>query len=435
VQTGIPGELPNRSEYGALSPSSRARGRPLLAERARDLVARKLECFPWPIRYQDWTGRSCALGCDAPHWCGEPFEITIKTEAAAKTLLAYDAMGFLEKYLQGEVDLDGNLYVLSDLRGYAGFDLRALQAIPLLFLHRAYQTISRARVSVKSHYDIPQEALDVYLDRSYRAYSCGMFEAPRWLERAELLRIGSGQGDCFDSLEKAQWRKFQDAIDFIAPEEGDTLLDVGCGYGGQLAVALESHRFRSYVGWTHSSNQVREGSKLLSRFERDRWELCEGDYRCEDRVFDHVTSTGMISHVGPHGLAPYVRNIRKRIKTGGRYLHHSLMKVYSGVPLDFQIGPVFHKKYVWPGFHWFTVGAHAKALERNGFEVQRMLNLSEHYAKTTAAWYERMMTQKDAMIARLGEPTFRAWRLYLAGSSGNFSNKGIHVYRLYCEAV
>jgi cyclopropane-fatty-acyl-phospholipid synthase len=76
-----------------------------------------------------------------------------------------------------------------------------------------------------------------------------------------------------------------------------------------------------------------------------------------------------------------------------------------------------------------------KALERNGFEVQRMVNLSEHYAKTTAAWYERMMTQKDAMIARLGEPTFRAWRLYLAGSSGNFTNKGIHVYRLYCEAV
>jgi len=200
-------------------------------------------------------------------------------------------------------------------------------------------------------------------------------------------------------------------------------------------VALESHRFRSYVGWTHSSNQVQEGLKLLSRFERDRWELCEGDYRREDRVFDHVTSTGMISHVGPRGLTPYIRNIRKRIKTGGRYLHHALMKVYSGVPLDFQIGPVFHKKYVWPGFHWFTVAAHVKALERNGFEVQRMLNLSENYAKTTAAWYERMMTQEEEMIARLGEPTFRAWRLYLAGSSGNLVNKGTHVYRLYCEVV
>ena len=39
------------------------------------------------------------------------------------------------------------------------------------------------------------------------------------------------------------------------------------------------------------------------------------------------------------------------------------------------------------------------------------------------------------MRALLGEPTFRAWRLYLAGGSGNFLNKGIHVYRLYCEAV
>jgi len=435
VQTSIPKDLLNQRESGLLSPRSRTRGRPRLAERARDLVARKLESFPWPVRYGDWTGQSCSLGGDTPHWCGEPFEIVIKTEAAAKTLLAYDAMGFLEKFLQGEVDLDGNLYVLSDVRAHARFDLRMLQAIPLFFLHRAYQTISRARVSVKSHYDIPQEALDVYLDRSYRAYSCGMFEEPRRFERAEFLRVGSGQGDDFDSLEKSQWRKFQDAIDFIAPEQNDTLLDVGCGYGGQLAVALESHRLRSYVGWTHSSNQVREGSNMLSRFERDRWELNEGDYRCDDRVFDHVTSTGMISHVGPHGLKPYVRNIRKRIRTGGRYLHHAIMKVPNGVPLDFEIGPVFHKKYVWPGFHWFTVGTHVRTLERNGFEVRRMVNLSEHYAKTTAAWYERMMAQKDTMIASVGEPTFRAWRIYLAGSSGNLVNKGVHVYRLYCEAV
>ena len=63
------------------------------------------------------------------------------------------------------------------------------------------------------------------------------------------------------------------------------------------------------------------------------------------------------------------------------------------------------------------------------------MNLSPHYAKTTAAWYERLMESRDRARELLGEPALRAWRLYLAGSSGNFLNKGIHVYRLYCEAV
>jgi len=250
------------------------------------------------------------------------------------------------------------------------------------------------------------------------------------------VRGGAGRDDDFDSLEKAQWRKFQDAIDFIAPAPGDTILDIGCGYGGQLAVALASgHPLRRIVGWTHSANQVREGRKLLAAFDPQRWELREGDYRDDDRVYQHVTSTGMVSHVGPRGLVPYVREVRKRIQRGGRYLHHALMTPHTRLPLDFYPGTAFHKRYVWPGYHWFTLGDHVRALERNGFEVLRAVNLSAHYAKTTAAWSERLRAARAEIEPLLGAPTWRAWRLYLAGSSGNFLNHGIHVYRLYCQAV
>jgi cyclopropane-fatty-acyl-phospholipid synthase len=116
-------------------------------------------------------------------------------------------------------------------------------------------------------------------------------------------------------------------------------------------------------------------------------------------------------------------------------LHHALMTPYTRRPLDLYVGTVFHKLYVWPGYHWFTLGDHVRTLERHGFEVQGAVNLSQHYAKTTAAWYERLMLARDRAAVLLGEPTFRAWRLFLAGSSGNFLNHGIHVYRLYCQAV
>ena len=406
-----------------------------LAARLQDTTEHLLAHFPYRVEFTDWRGARWSAGGETPHWCGLPLSVTLHDEAAGRALLARDVLRFLDLYLEGAVDLDGNLYVLSDLRTHAKLDLPWFRAVRGMLRNRGFQTTRRARVNVRSHYDLPQEALDLYLDRAYRAYSCALFERPEHLERSELLREGDGRGDDFDSLEKAQWRKFQDAIDFVAPSERDRILDIGCGYGGQLAVALESHRFQRIVGWTHSANQVREGRKTLSGFDPSRWEIREGDYRDDDRVYQHVLSTGMVSHVGPRGLVPYVREVRRRIQTGGRYLHHALMTPHTRLPLDFYPGTVFHKRYVWPGYHWFTLGQHVRALERHGFEVQRAVNLSPHYEKTTAAWYERLARQGQAIRECLGESTFRAWRLYLAGTSGNFRNKGIHVYRLYCEAV
>jgi cyclopropane-fatty-acyl-phospholipid synthase len=299
----------------------------------------------------------------------------------------------------------------------------------------AFQDSSRARINVKSHYDIPQEALDIYLDREYLAYSCAMFERPHEKPVEELVRVGTGERDTFDSLEKAQWRKFKDAADFARPAAGESVLDVGCGYGGQLRVLLDSYPAARIVGWTHSSNQVKVGTTRLASYPRSQWEMHEGDFREETRIFDHITSTGMISHVGPRGLVPYVRNIRKRIRQNGRYLHHALMTPYTGRSLDSAVGVAFNKKYVWPGFHWFTVGEHVKALEENGFEVVRLTNLSPHYSKTAAAWYERMMQHSDRVRELLGEQTFRAWQVYLAPASEGFCARTLHVYRIYCRAV
>lgn len=174
---------------------------------------------------------------------------------------------------------------------------------------------------------------------------------------------------------------------------------------------------------------------MMSEFDPASWELNEGDYRESDTVYDHITSTGMISHVGPRGLTPYVRQVRRRIKKGGRYLHHALMTAHKEIPLDMNVGIAFNKRYVWPGFHWFTVGQHVRALEKNGFQIERMTNLSTHYAKTTAAWYERMMGQREQVESGLGNQTFRAWQIFLAGITGSFLSRDIHVYRLYCVAT
>jgi cyclopropane-fatty-acyl-phospholipid synthase len=409
--------------------------RPGLATELRDFVQDALSAFPHRVRVTDWNGSRWDAGRGEPHWCGRDLDVRLESEAPARHLLRLDGMRFLESFLEQEVDLEGNLYVLATLRKHARVELKLRHLAGRLLRVVAFQNTRRARVNVKSHYDIPQEALDTYLDRSYMSYSCGMFEDPDDLDLDALLRPGVGQADDFDSLEKAMWRKFKDAADWVRPGPDETMLDVGCGYGGQLVVALESHPVGKVVGWTHSANQARVGRRMLERFPAERWELHEGDYREDSRVYHHVTSTGMISHVGPRGLVPYVREVRRRIRGGGRYLHHALMTRSSRWPLDANVGIAFNKRYVWPGFHWFTVGQHVRALEQNGFQVERLVNLTRHYAKTTTAWYERMMAHRDTMRDFMDEATFRAWQVFLAGITGSYLNRDVHVYRLYCVAT
>ena len=130
------------------------------------------------------------------------------------------------------------------------------------------------------------------------------------------------------------------------------------------------------------------------------------------------------------------RQVRRRIKDG-RAVRASCIDVplTRKLPIDLNVGIAFNKKYVWPGFHWFPVGEHVRALEMNGFQVDRLVNLSFHYAKTTTAWYERMMQHRDVMVDAVGEATTRAWEVFLAGITGSFLCRDVHVYRLYCVAT
>jgi len=408
----------------------------VLADELRSFLCQSLADFPWQLEVSDWTETHYTVGRGEEHWFGSPLRVRFKTPAPARDLLRLDGLSVLEHFVRGELDLEDNLFLLASIQNFAKLGMSPLRFASRVIVDKAFQDPRRATTSVKSHYDIPQQVLDTYLDRVYKAYSCAMFENPDRMDLQESLRVGEGKSDDFDSLEKAQWRKFKDAVDFIAPSNGDRMIDIGCGYGGQLVVALEEYPDTNVVGWTLSRNQVLEGRKMLARFPVDRWELREGDYRSDGSVYDHVMSTGMISHVGPRGLVPYVKRVRSMIRDGGRYVHHALMTPYSVLPLNFHIGTTFAKKYVWPGFHWFTVGEHVRALERNGFEVTRLTNLSPHYVKTAFAWYNRMVQHRKVMIRDLGEQTYRAWQIYLAGSAGNMHhNRGIHVYRIYCQAV
>lgn len=418
--------------------TARVSSRSHLSVRLQDFLVRSLADFPWTIRVRDWTDAEYRLGQGEKHWRGTDLMMYIRVPEVASDILGLNGMAVLERFVVGDIDFEGNLYLLTWIRKYAKLENGLVETIFHVVKNRAFQSIDKARVNVSSHYDIPQPVLEHYLDQTSRSYSCAMWEDTDTASFSveELLRVGKGEGDKFDSLEKAQWSKFHDAATFADPKPGDKVLDIGTGYGDQLTIGAKAYPDARFVGWTHSKNQVEVGDRMRREAGvEDRVELRQGDYREDRRRYDHVLSTGMISHVGPRGLVPYVKEVRKRIKKGGRYLHHSLMRPFSRLPLEYFVGAAFNKKYVWPGFHWFSFGTHISALEQNGFRIIGERNLTMHYGKTTAAWYERMMQHEALMRELLGEQTFRAWQIYLSGASAGFRAGIIEVRRIYCEAI
>ncbi len=151
-------------------------------ERVHDFLSRGLSDFPWRIVISDWQNRTYAVGGNREHWCGQPLQIRFNNERGIHDVLALNGKGVLEVFVRGDVDMSGNLYVLTEIEKY--FNLRTgwWRTFGALVRNRFLQTIERAKVNVSSHYDIPQDVLKCYLDRTYMSYSCAMFEEPTRLD-------------------------------------------------------------------------------------------------------------------------------------------------------------------------------------------------------------------------------------------------------------
>jgi len=67
------------------------------------------------------------------------------------------------------------------------------------------------------------------------------------------------------------------------------------------------------------------------------------------------------------------------------------------------------------------VGDALAQAEAAGFETREVVGLREQYATTLRHWRRRLEEQREAAIAEVGEPTYRIWRLYLAGCAHAFT--------------
>ena len=187
-------------------------------------------------------------------------------------------------------------------------------------------------------------------------------------------------------------------------QEGDRLLDIGCGWGG-LSKYMAS-RYGCRVTAVNISREqlafAREDCKGLPV------EFIECDYRDISGEYDKVVSVGMFEHVGSKNFRSYMNVVHRVLRKNGIFLLHTIGGNTSGINCDRWLS-----KYIFPHGSLPSAAQIASAAE-GLFVIEDLHNLGAHYDKTLMSWYRNFTKSWPAFAERYGERFQRMWSYYLS---------------------
>lgn len=229
-------------------------------------------------------------------------------------------------------------------------------------------------------------------------------------------------------LAQAQYRKIDRACNKLQLKPGETLLDIGCGWGTFVARAAKEFGAKTY-GVTLAQEQVNFGTERIAQYgvsDRAKVEVC--DYRNVTGQFDKIVSLEMVEHVGIKNLVGYYQKVHELLKddglfviqwTGIRNLYNpqNPLSALTLRPEDLIWG-LFMNRYIFPGADAsLPLSGMIRAAEDGGFEVTDVENMSPHYVLTLRHWRDIWQSNRENVIKSYGERWYRLWYFFLHWSA------------------
>jgi cyclopropane-fatty-acyl-phospholipid synthase len=328
--------------------------------------------------------------------------------------LASPALGSLARaYVRNEIDFTGSARrILGIVEAMVGGVTHGRDPARVRF--RAFLHQRRAnRRNIEHHYDVSNAFYRLWLD-SQMVYSCAYFR------------------DDAETLDDAQAGKLDHICRKLQLAEGETLLDIGCGWGALILFAAERYGVTA-TGITLSRNQYEHVKReIAARGLSGRVSVELRDYLDlpENVLYDKIASIGMFEHVGVRRFPKYFGKIHRILRPGGLVLNHGITHNTIGADsLGSGIGD-FVDTYVFPGGELAHTAIVIQALAREGLELIDAEALREHYARTLWIWCERLEANAEAARAEVGDEKYRIWRIYLAGSAHAFDRGWLSLFQL-----
>ncbi len=392
------------------------------AAAGRLILKLSLADYHGPVAVRLWNGELVVGQTDAP--CTVVFS---QPSVLRKLVLHRNVVRLAEDFLAEDAEIEGDAECLFDLISYMR-DLDLPWSCKLRLMRQAFRLPAHhhdksarairaghderhnTKESIAHHYDVGNDFYRLWLDREM-VYSCAYF---------------SGVDQTLDDAQK-------DKLDYICRKlrltPGQTLLDIGCGWGALICWAARQYGVKAH-GVTLSGQQVAYARERIRKAGLEDQVTVElRDYRNlpVDARYDRVVSVGMFEHIGVANFPLYFSTIKRVLAPGGLFLNHGITN-----DTGWQDTPItrFINSYVFPDGELARISDVTDAMEKAGFEIVDVEGLRRHYAMTLRCWVKALEINKAQATDFVGEATYRVWRLYMAGSAYYFDEGSINVFQV-----
>jgi cyclopropane fatty-acyl-phospholipid synthase-like methyltransferase len=230
------------------------------------------------------------------------------------------------------------------------------------------------------------------------------------------------------TLEQAQYKKIDRCCDKLHLKKGETLLDIGCGWGTFVARAAKERGAKTH-GVCLAEEQVAFGKERIKKYgveQLAKVEVC--DYRNVTGTYDKIVSLEMVEHVGIKNLEKYFKKVNDLLKDDGLFVWswtgirnlYSPRNPLSALSLEPEdlIWGLFMNRYIFPGADAsLPLSSMLRAAEAAGLETVDVESMNPHYVRTLRAWRDLWKQNEVEVVKTYGERWYRLWLFFLHWSA------------------
>ena len=362
-------------------------------------------------------------GIDVMHFGDANAELQAKIEIhhsrVWRQLLLGGSIAAGESYIQGDWTspdltkviqvLGRNLTVLDKLEKRFAW----LSSLRHLKVHKSNRNSEHgSKKNILAHYDLGNDMYRTFLDKEM-LYSSAIYP--------------SKEAD----LEAAQLHKLHLICERLELKPGETLLEIGTGWGG-LAIYAAQHYGVKVTTTTISDAQYDYACARVAELGlQDKITLLKQDYRKLEGQYDKLVSIEMIEAVGHEYLETFFRTCSDRLKPSGKMLIQAITIADQRYD-SYRTGVDFIQRYIFPGgcLPSVSVMSHHIA-DKTDMVMMQLHDIGLDYARTLKDWLHRFEhSLADIRQQGYGEDFIRLWKFYLCYCEGGFLERSISTVHL-----
>lgn len=334
-------------------------------------------------------------------------EIIVKDFNFARRSLFGGDIGFFESYADGEwetPDLSACLYLFARNADHVQEVFKASTIVSFFQnIHHQFNKNTRAgsRRNIIAHYDLGNSFYEKWLDPTM-TYSSARFLKPG------------------EDLSAAQIEKYRSLAQSIDLKPGETVLEIGSGWGGFAEFAAKEVGAK-VTGLTLSPSQYEYARERIFRQGlNDKVEFRLQDYRDVPDTFDKVASIEMFEAVGQHYWQTYFDKVRAILKPGG-VAGLQIITIADRFFDHYIKSTDFIQRYVFPGGELPSPKVLDDLIAKAGLSLRSVSEFGDDYARTLRDWHDRFLARWDE-IRPLGfdERFKKLWEFYLSYCEAGF---------------